>query len=156
MTDISTIRERIFEDDDAKRIVMKMKTGQLDSRDYLSSARRILNDIFPDWEHDKRILFLALDVFHDRTYMAFDINHHDYNFLTAHKDKTALPVYVLRRVHTGQTWALVRWPQEDDNLCKRLAELHRAHGYDFKLPIVEDHTSVIVLANPRSPAELTF
>ncbi|GIK04693.1 terpene cyclase [Aspergillus viridinutans] len=122
----------------------------------LSLAKRILNDIFPNWEHDNRIRFLAVEVFHDRTYMAFDINHHDYNFRTAHQDKTALPVYVLRRVHKGRNWALVRLPQEDGRLCTRLADLHRAHGYDVELPIVEDNTSMIVHANPRSLAELAI
>lgn len=156
MTDISSIRQQIFKSNDAKRIVMKLTSGQLDSRDYRNAAKRILNEYFPDWEHDNRILFLAVEVFHDRTYMAFDINHHDYNFRTAHQDKTALPVYVLRRVHKGRNWALVRLPQEDGRLCARLAELHRAHGYDVELPLIEDNTSVIVHANPRSLSELAI
>jgi hypothetical protein len=156
MTDISSIRQQILKSNDAKRIVMKMNTEQLDPHDYRNSAKRILNDILPNWEHDNRILFLAVDVFHDRTYMAFDINHHDYNFRTAHQDKTTLPVYALLRVHKGRKWALVRWPQEDDRLCTRLANLHEDHGYDIELPIVEDHTSMIVHANPRSLAELAI
>lgn len=150
MSDISTIRELIFSTSTARRITMKINTERLDSRDYFESAKRVLDDIFPGWEHDNRILFLAVEVFADRTYMVIDINNHDYNFGTAHENKKAVHVYVLRRVHKGQSWALVRSPQDDDYVCGRLAELHRAHGYDVKLPMVEDHTSVIVHANPRS------
>ncbi|QKX53285.1 uncharacterized protein TRUGW13939_00363 [Talaromyces rugulosus] len=150
MTDISSIREMVFKEN-AKRIVMKMKTRCLNPDDYANSAKTILNDIFPNWESDNRILFLAVEVFEERAFMAFDINHHDYDFRTAHQDKSPLPVYVLKRVHKGRNWDLIRLPRDDTIICTRLAELHRAHGYDVELPIVEDHTSVIVHANPRSP-----
>ncbi|KAL4912733.1 hypothetical protein BDW62DRAFT_214750 [Aspergillus aurantiobrunneus] len=153
MSDISTVRERIFKDGNEKRITMKINIARLDSRDYSGSAKKVLDGIFPDRKDDDRILFLAVEVFDDRTYMVLDINHHDYNFRTAHKDKRPIDVYLIRQIHKGQNWALVRSPRDNDYVCNRLADLHRAHGYDVKPPIVEDHTSIIVHANPRSPAQ---
>ncbi|OJJ75756.1 hypothetical protein ASPBRDRAFT_203493 [Aspergillus brasiliensis CBS 101740] len=152
MSDISNIREQIFLNNDTKRIVMKRNTERLNPHDHRNSAKRILNENLPNLEEsNNRVIFLAVEVFHDRTYMAFDINHFTYDFHTAHLDKTILPVYSLRQVHKDRHWALIRLSQEDDDrLCIRLADLHEAHGYDVQLPIVEDHTSIIVHANPRS------
>ncbi|GKZ33523.1 hypothetical protein AbraIFM66950_003425 [Aspergillus brasiliensis] len=152
MSDIFNIREQIFLNNDTKRIVMKINTDRLDPDDHRNSAKRILNEIPPNWEEsNNRVIFLAVEIFHDRTYMAFDINHVTYDFHTAHLDKIILPVYLLRRIHQGRYWALIRLSQEDDDrLCTRLADLHEAYGYDAELPIVEDHTSIIVHANPRS------
>ncbi|GKZ23463.1 hypothetical protein AbraIFM66951_008497 [Aspergillus brasiliensis] len=151
MSDSFNIREQIFLNNDTKRIVMKINTDRLDPHDHRNSAKRILENILPNWEEDNRVNLLAVEVFHDRTYMAFDINHVTYDFHTAHLDKTILPVYLLRWIHQGRHWALIRLSQEDDDrLCTRLADLHEDHGYDVELPIVEDHTSIIVHANPRS------
>ncbi|CEL11994.1 hypothetical protein ASPCAL15088 [Aspergillus calidoustus] len=146
MSDLSSIHEKVFENSDAKRLVMKFDTNRLDPHDYANSAKRILNEVFPDWERDSRILFLAMEVFQRRTFIAIDINHHDYDFKTAHEDEKPLPVYWLRQ---KKHWTLNRIPKEDTRTCRRLAELHRSHGYNATLPLVEDCTSVIVHDDPR-------
>ncbi|KAL2826903.1 hypothetical protein BJY01DRAFT_229507 [Aspergillus pseudoustus] len=151
MSNLSNIRDQIFESQDAKRIAMKLKTRHLDSHDYLRSVKEVLNDIFPDFESDQRIRLLAIEIFPDRTYLVVDISNYEYNFQTAHEASESLPVYLLKVAHKGKNWALVRLPKEDQRLRERIAELHRSHGYDVGLPLIEDNTSSIVHANPRGP-----
>lgn len=62
MANLSDIRQGIFGNDDAKRIVIKVNTEILDPRDYRASANSLASEIFPEWESDSRILFLAIDV----------------------------------------------------------------------------------------------
>ena len=149
MANLSSIHDQIFNSNDAKRIAMKMNTKDLNSDNYTASAKRKLNDIFPDWESDPRFRFVAMEVYHEGAYIAIDISHRDYNFNTAHEDMKPLPVYFLGKVHKGREWTLIRMPQEDDYICTRLAYLHRCHGYDAELPLVDDYTSIVFHANPR-------
>lgn len=148
MANLSDIRKEILENDIAKRIVIKVKTKSLDSQDYRASANRVVSEVFPDWENDPRVLFLAIDVWSERTFIVIDINHHDYDFGTAHKAKTVFPVFVLRQHGRRQDWVLIRCPQEDEPLGAQLADLHNVNGFDAT-PFLENHNSRIVHANPR-------
>jgi hypothetical protein len=62
MSNIAEIREQMFEKKDAQRIIIKVHTEKLDSQDYRFSAYKFVNGIFPNWENDKRILFLAIEI----------------------------------------------------------------------------------------------
>lgn len=97
LSNLTAIREEIFKNFTAKRIIIKVNTEDLDSQDYRASANKVASEVFPAWESDPRILFLATDIWSKRSFIVVDINRHDYDFLTAHKDKTILPVYVLRQ-----------------------------------------------------------
>ncbi|KAB8259363.1 hypothetical protein BDV32DRAFT_159301 [Aspergillus pseudonomiae] len=145
----SDIREDLFKDDTAKRIVIKVKTKTLNPSSYLTSAKNIVNEIFPRWESDHRILFLVIDVWSERTFMVIDINNRNYDFRTAHNNTMMFPVYVLRQHGRRQTWVLIRWHQLDERMSLQLADLHRVNGYEATLPFLEDHNSRIVHANPR-------
>ncbi|KAJ5115417.1 hypothetical protein NUU61_001176 [Penicillium alfredii] len=149
MTNLSDIRKEIFGDNDSKRIVIKVNTKLLDPQDYRASANSVASEIFPKWENDSRILFLAIDVWSERTFIVIDVNRHDYDFRTAHKTKTILPVYVLRQRGKNRGWVLIRWPQEDEPLAEKLADLHNVNGFDIPTPFLENHNSRIVHANPR-------
>lgn len=149
MSGLTDIRKEIFSNGNAKRIVINVKIKCLDSQDYRTSAYSIVNEIFPDWKNDDRVLFLAIEVWGDRIYIAIDINNYDYNFDTAHKNKTILPVYVLRQHRKGRGWALIRWPQEDEPLGAKQADLHNVNGFDVATPFLENYNPRIVHANPR-------
>jgi hypothetical protein len=123
MANLSNIRKEILENNIAKRIVIKVKTESLDSQDYRASANKVVSEVFPDWESDPRLLFLVMDMWSERTFIVIDINHHDYDFATAHKAKTVFPVYVLRQHGKRRDWVLIRWPQEDEPLSAKLADL---------------------------------
>jgi hypothetical protein len=149
MADLSEIREEIFKDNTAKRIVIKLNTDSLDAQDYRGSAYRVVSEAFPNWESDRRIRFIAIDVWSERTFIVIDINHYDYDFSTAHKAQTIFPVYVLRQYRKRRGWALIRWPPEDEPLSTKVADLHNVNGFDVPTPFLENHTSRIVHANPR-------
>lgn len=154
IADVPGIREAIFHDDaKAKRIVMTVKTKHLDPQDYRGSAYKYISEVFPDWETDSRILFLAIEVWGHRAFLAIDINHHDYDYDTAHKSTSVLPVYVLRKHGKRPVWALIRWPREDHSLTMRLADLHNAVGFDCPTPFLQDHNARIVSVTPRHLSE---
>ncbi|KAH8435263.1 uncharacterized protein LDX57_012894 [Aspergillus melleus] len=149
MPNLSDIRKEILGNNIAKRIVVRLNTKALDPQNYRASAYIVASEIFPEWENDYRILFLAIDVWSERTFLVIDVNHHDYDFHTAHKTNAVLPVYVLRPHGKGRDWALIRWPQEDEPLAAKLADLHNVNGFDIPTPFLENHTSRLVHANPR-------
>ncbi|CAG8948023.1 unnamed protein product [Penicillium salamii] len=149
MANLPEIRREILENDTAKRIVLKLKTQNLDSQDYRTSAKRVVSEIFPDCETDARIRILVIDVWTERTFIVIDINRHDYDFETADEDKTILPVSVLRQHGRRKQWVLVRWPREDENLATQVAELHRLNGFEPP-PFLQDHNTLICYSNPRN------
>ncbi|TQB69775.1 hypothetical protein MPDQ_001399 [Monascus purpureus] len=148
MSNITELREKIFERTEAQRLVIKVHTEKLDSHDYRVSASKFVNEIFPNWEHDNRVRFLAIEIRGDRTFFAIDINNFDYNFDTAHETKTILPVYAVWQ-HKRKGWFTVRWPQEDGPLATKLAELHTLNGFDAITPFLADYNTRVVYDNPR-------
>ena len=150
MSNVTDIHEEIFKDN-AKQIIIREKTQSSDSKDCHATAYRIISEIFPDWECDSRILFLAIQVWGRQIFMNININQDNYNYRTAHKDKTILPVHVLRR-HRGN-WVLIQWPQEDEHVAAELVELHCVTGYGTEMPFLENHNLCIVYANPRELPE---
>ncbi|CAG8365030.1 unnamed protein product [Penicillium salamii] len=148
MTNLPDIRNQIFEDGITKRIVIKMKNENLDSQDYRTSATKIVSEVFPEWESDPRILFLAIDVCSERTFIVLDINHHEYDFNTAHKAKTVFPAFVLRQHKRRRDWVIFRWPQGDEYLSAHSADVHNVNGFDPP-PFLEDHKSHLEHVNPR-------
>ena len=150
MFNLANIREEIFKDN-AKRTIIRVKTKSSGSEDCRANAYSIIGEIFPGWECDTRILFLAIQVWDDQIFINIDINWDNYNYGTAHKDETILPVHVLRK-HRGN-WVLIRWPQEDERVAAELAELHHVTGYGTKTPFLKNHNLHIVYANPRELPE---
>jgi hypothetical protein len=80
--------------------------------------------------------------------MAIDVNSHEYNFDTAHKNTTVIPVYVLWQ-HRRRGWVIVRWSQEDEPLAAKLADLYNVNSFDATTPFLENYNARIVHANPR-------
>lgn len=148
-TDLSELRQEIFKNDEAKRLVAKVRAESQDTEEHRASAYRAASEVFPDWERDGRALFLAIEAWGERTFMAIDVNNHDYDFATAHKNKTVLPVYVLRQSRKRKIWALIRWPREDESLATNLDDLHNVNDWDAATPFLENHNTSIVHANPR-------
>ncbi|KAJ5304161.1 Subtilisin-like serine protease [Penicillium atrosanguineum] len=147
--DLPYLRDKILEDNTTKRILIKLKSKTLDSEDYRVSANEIVKEIFPNWENDRRILYLAIDIWKERTFIVIDINNHDYDFETAHESKKVLPVYVLRQYRKRQGWALVRFHPVDERLMIQLAELHEHQGWNSTTPFLADHTTMLCYRNPR-------
>ncbi|RAH58526.1 hypothetical protein BO85DRAFT_487251 [Aspergillus piperis CBS 112811] len=142
MPNLPDIRDEILKDN-AKCIIIRIKSeGSEHCRD---TAYRIVGEVFLDWKQDNCNLFLAIQVW--RIFVNVDVNRDNYNYDTAHKDQTVLPVYVLRRHR--ENWNLIRWPQEDRSVAVQLAELHRVTGYGLEISFYENHNSHVGHANPR-------
>ncbi|PWY78998.1 hypothetical protein BO83DRAFT_386680 [Aspergillus eucalypticola CBS 122712] len=151
MFNVSNISDEILKDN-AKRIIIIIKSEE--SEDCRTTAYRIVGEVFPDWKQENRIMFLTIQVWGNRIFVNVDVNRDNYNYDTAHKDQTFLPVYVLRN-HRGN-WLLVRWPQEDRSVAIQLAELHRITGYGAEIPFYEINNSRVVHANPREYLKRCF
>lgn len=149
MANLSAIQKELLATDDAKRIVINCRTNHLDAGNYRSSVYEIVSEVFPEWEHDPRILFLAIEIWSERTFIVVDINRNDYNYDTAHKCKNILPVYVLRKHGKPRRWVLIRWPQQDESLMRQIADLHNVNGFDVATPFLENHNLPIFHSNPR-------
>ncbi|KAL4964091.1 uncharacterized protein BDV14DRAFT_201113 [Aspergillus stella-maris] len=147
----ASLRDLVFQTNDPKRLVLKLKTAQFDSTDYRSSSAEFISQIFPNFSTDPRIRFLAIGIWTDRTFLVLDINNNEYNFETAHNDRTILPVYVIRQYRRNSKWALIRWAPEDILLAANLANMHNRHGWGATLPLLEDRTNIstMAFANPR-------
>ncbi|KAL4797013.1 hypothetical protein BDV19DRAFT_387553 [Aspergillus venezuelensis] len=147
----SDLREVVFQANDPKRLVIRLKTTQLDSTDYRSYSADFISQIFPSWQTDPRIRFLAIGIWTYRTFLVLDINNTQYSFETAHSDRTILPVHVIRQYRRNSNWAMIRWAPEDILLAANLANMHNRHGWGAELPFLEDRTdiSTMVFANPR-------
>lgn len=151
---LSDIRDEILKSSMAQRIIIKVQTKILDSQDYRGSAYRIVSEIFPDWERDSRILFLAIEIWGERVFLVIDVNHNDYNFKTAHKSTAILPVSVLREHRRSERgWNLIRWPQEDRPIAKTVADLHNANGFDVPTLFLANYNSPVLYSNPRHLSE---
>ena len=150
MTNITDVREEIFKTNNTQRIIVRMRkhSETLTSQEIRDSANSVVHEIFPDWELDSRVLFVAIEVWSDYTFLAIDINHHDYNFDTAHRSTAIFPVFVLTKKRR-RGWQLMRWPVGDKMLAENLAHLHNVHGFDTPTPFLETHITQTVHANPR-------
>ncbi|PYI25998.1 hypothetical protein BP00DRAFT_499087 [Aspergillus indologenus CBS 114.80] len=148
MSSTSQIREKIFEKSEAQRLVIKVHTDHLDSCDYRLSAGKIIDELFPSWQSDSRILFLAIEIRGDRTYMVVDIYNSNYNFDTAHKTRTVLPVSVVWQ-HRRRGWFIVKWPQEDEPLATKITELHNLNGFNSSTPFLADYNQRVTYERPR-------
>ena len=150
MASISEIREEIFKNNNTQGIIVRMRkhSENLASQEIRDSVYRVVHDIFPDWEHDSRVLFVAIEVWSDHTYLAIDTNHHNYNFDTANQPTAIFPVFVLSKKRRTD-WQLVRWPVGDKMLTEKLAYFHNVHGFDTATPFLESHISQTVRSNPR-------
>ncbi|KAL5364484.1 hypothetical protein BJX96DRAFT_187906 [Aspergillus floccosus] len=133
MSDITELRGKIFEQNNVKRLVVKVHTDQLDAHGY---------------RNDSRIHFLAIEIRGDRTFMAIDINNSEYSFDTAHETKLILPVYIVWQ-HKRKGWFLIRWPQEDEPLATNIAELHNLNGFNATLPFLANFEGRVVYDNPH-------
>ncbi|KAJ5852223.1 uncharacterized protein N7529_011608 [Penicillium soppii] len=60
ISNLKAIREVISKNDETRRMVMRLKTKDLDPEDYRKSLYSLGSEIFPNWESDCRIRFLAM------------------------------------------------------------------------------------------------
>ena len=74
----ASLREIVFQTNSPKRLVIKLKTAQLNSSDYRSSSTEYLSQIIPNFHSYPPIRSLATGIWTDRTFLVLDINIKEY------------------------------------------------------------------------------
>lgn len=131
------------------RLLGDLPTNELNMEDYLGSVSSMIANFVAVWKETAMTRLLAVEVWSQRTHFALDLNNEKYDYMTAHQEKTILPVYILRFSSRTCTWHIARYPRQDTPLADRIAVLHHANGHS-PLPFLEDHTKVITHYTPRS------
>lgn len=106
------------------RLVGLTPTHLLSSDAYVASLSRILEPLVSELEKDHKVQLIAVDANSQYTYSVLDIDNWDYDYETAHKVYTPIPVYVLRLSHGGDKWKFYRRPMNDQSTAYELADLH--------------------------------
>ncbi|KAJ5746223.1 hypothetical protein N7520_011405 [Penicillium odoratum] len=138
-----------------KRLILRIRTKNLKAANYFTSASYwnstsdTIEEIFPKWEDDKRILLRAIDVNRMPGWIniILDIHNYDYDPSTAHICETVIPIYKFKFSRQPGTpkISLRRWPPGDEYVTKELAKAHmmanrglqRALGKAFYKGILE-------------------
>ncbi|WEW56193.1 hypothetical protein PRK78_001630 [Emydomyces testavorans] len=140
---------KVIDEQHAIRIVADIPTDVLRSGDYLTSASDFIKPFVKEWESKHMTRLLVVDVYPRHTYVVVDINNHQYDYDTAHKQTFTVPVYILRLSRRDSKWAFFRRAIEDQRLAATIAELHRCNGYN-PLPFLADHIQGSVYLSPRT------
>ncbi|RHZ52934.1 hypothetical protein CDV55_104330 [Aspergillus turcosus] len=131
------------------RIVFDVPTVILSAEDYLNSASDLIKPFLAQWETKNAIRLLVVDVYPRHTYIAIDINNEQYDYPTAHKHTSVLPVHILRLSRRSNKWTFFRRTVEDQVAAWHIAELHRLNGQN-PLPFLADHIKGTVYLSPRT------
>jgi hypothetical protein len=121
----------------------------LDAADSLGSASDIIDPIAPEWKQNTTIRLLVVDVYQRHTFIAIDVNNHAYNFGTAHRDTTVIPVYSIREAKRTGNWVMTKEPKWDEYVAQPIGELHKWNGFEIRPPYLEDQNTVIEHTNLR-------
>jgi hypothetical protein len=96
MDEINSQVLNTIEDLHTVRTIVDLPTSIFSAEDYLSSASNIIKPLFITMGNTKHsIRLLAVEVYPQHTYIAIDINNEQYDYHTAHKQISVLPVYIL-------------------------------------------------------------
>ncbi|GIK06760.1 hypothetical protein Aspvir_002411 [Aspergillus viridinutans] len=143
---------RQLDSNGAVRIVGDAPNSILNPKDYFESIHPFASKV----QHcvrrycaDYTTRFVAVNIYPEKhSYFVVDLNNTDYNYETAHKCKTPIPVYVLRLSKRAPT--ICRKERLDKGIAEMLADMHEGHGKD-SLPLFEDHNDPnLSYPNPRS------
>lgn len=132
------------------RILGDTPTKILDPKDYLKSISAFVTqvqDSVAEFRPDIQTRFLAVNIYPERhSYFVLDLNNVHYDYETAHRNVTPIPVYVLRLSRRAR---IFRFKDQDKKLAVRLAEMHNGHGKD-PLPLFDDFTKTVEYHSPRN------
>ncbi|KAL3470438.1 hypothetical protein BJX99DRAFT_239550 [Aspergillus californicus] len=138
--------------DSAIRIIGDVANNTLDPKDYFASIYPYVEkvqDCLRECRPDGEILFLAAKMLPGKhSYFVIDSNNVNYDYETAHKCKTPIPIYVLRLSPRQPT--IRRVERMDIGIAETIADLHESHGY-VPLPLFDNHNDLNrCYPNPRS------
>lgn len=131
------------------RIIADLPTDLLNPDEYVHSASHIIKPFVDEWERKNYLIQpLVVDVYPRHTYAVVDINNKEYDYETAHKQITPLPVYILS-LSKQKKWKFFRRSTTDKRAAEDIAELHQCNGQN-PLPFLSDHINGTVYLSPRT------
>lgn len=131
------------------RIVGDTPNSILDHSEFLESIETIIEEVksaVATCRPDAETRWIAVNKFEGRrSFFVLDINNVGYDYDSAHKCLTKVPVYILRLSRAPK---IFRHGRQDQKLAETLAEMHDMHGKK-PLPLFDDHTRPRVYDSPR-------
>lgn len=139
-----------LQSDGAIRILGDVPNSALSPEEYLESINPFVLKVqrcLQEYRKENKTYFIAVNIYPGKhSYFVVDLNNVNYDYNTAHKCKTPVPVYVLR---LSKRPSIRRNPPLDIQLAELLAQMHNGHGQD-PLPLFEDHNDPnLQYKNPR-------
>ncbi|KAJ5958038.1 uncharacterized protein N7479_005188 [Penicillium vulpinum] len=133
----------------AIRIVGETPNSILDHSEFLKSIGTIVDPVQKAVAAccpDVKTRWIAVKKFEGRrSFFVLDLNNVGYDYATAHKCLTKVPVYILR---LSKKPKIFRHGPQDQKLTESLAEMHNLHG-ERLLPLFDDYTGPRVYESPR-------
>ncbi|PGG95458.1 hypothetical protein AJ79_10048 [Helicocarpus griseus UAMH5409] len=109
MITLNDLIHNTLQEDKMIRVVVDVLTSVLRSGEYLASAYSLLDNVVKN--QDERFRLFAVDIYRRHTYLVLDINNRKYDFETAHKDQTPIPVYALRQTQENEGMGRFKIPK---------------------------------------------
>ncbi|KAJ5130013.1 uncharacterized protein N7515_006052 [Penicillium bovifimosum] len=130
------------------RIAGDTPNSILDQSEFMASIEPIVAEVrsaVATWRPDTVTRWVAASKYEGRTSFFFlDLNNVDYDYDTAHKCLTKVPVYILS---LSKAPRIFRFCLEDQAVAEWLAKMHDLHA-GKPLPLLDDRTKPRVLTLP--------
>ncbi|TAQ84305.1 hypothetical protein B7494_g7366 [Chlorociboria aeruginascens] len=125
------------------RIFYSPKACDFDRTNLANSIQQKLHDIVQSLSSgtpsQPAYRFLAAELWGRRIQIVFDVNHHKYEYETAHiLAENNLPVFRLQSATNAAS--LIRDTDLDIRVNERIAQLHNLNGTKARPPYIADHT----------------
>ncbi|KAJ9483858.1 hypothetical protein VN97_g9541 [Penicillium thymicola] len=131
------------------RIVGETPNSIIDHSEFLGSIETIIEEVksaIATCRPDAETRWIAVNKFEGRrSFFVLDLNNVGYDYNSAHKCLTKVPVYILR---LSKAPKIFRHERQDQKLAQTLAEMHDMHGKK-PLPLFDDYTKPRVYDSPR-------
>lgn len=135
--------ELVTESASPHRVILRVPTWKLEPACLRSSAWGLFEDLIPDpKKRPIKFEMVALSVRDEASHLVIDVNNFNNDFVSAEKTKTVIPTYYCRNWDDCYIY-LVRTPQHDEAIAKRLEVLHRRSRSGAKVPLFENHTKLV-------------
>ena len=116
------------------RIIVDIPPHLVDWLNPITSITTTINPFLSHWQTQNKVNLIAVEMRSRHAYAAIEINNHQYDFQTAHKQTFVFPVYVLKVARRSLRWRFYRAPAEDVRVMNEIKMVHYLHREEFGTP----------------------
>ncbi|KAJ5419717.1 uncharacterized protein N7487_003267 [Penicillium crustosum] len=116
------------------RIIVDIPPHLVDWSNPITSITTTINPFLSHWKMQNKVNLLAVEMQPRHAYAAIEINNHEYDFQTAHKQTFVFPVYVLKVSRRSLRWRFYRAPTEDVRVMNEVKMVHYLHREELGAP----------------------